>query len=265
MTLPALENLRFELADGVATLTLDRPDAQNAVNLAATRDLMRAAIECDENPAIRAVLLTGAGKIFSVGGDIREFVAAGEALAPLTKEMTAYLHAAVSRFARMDAPLIAAVNGVAAGGGFGLACAADIVLAAESARFCAAYTKSGLSPDTSSTYFLPRLVGWRRAAELFLTNRVLSAAEAAEYGLVTRVVADADLLGEASALARGLASGATGAFGSVKRLLLSSAAENLETQMEYEARLIADAARGRDAREGIAAFLEKRAPKYEGS
>lgn len=258
------ETLRFEVQEGVAKLTLDRPEAQNAMNLAMTRELMHVAIRCDEDPGIRAVVVTGAGKIFSVGGDIRSFVAAGDDLAPLTKEMTVYLHAAVSRFARMDAPLIAAVNGVAAGGGFGLACCADIVLAAESARFCSAYTRSGLAVDTSTSYFLPRVVGMRRAAELMITNRTLSAAEAESYDLVTRVVPDDDLEREADALARELGSGATKAFGFVKKLLMTSMSETLETQMEYEARAIADSARTHDVAEGIRAFLEKRPPKYEG-
>lgn len=258
------ENLLFEEKDGVARITLNRPEAQNAINLELTRELMHAAIACDEEDAIRAVLLTGTGTIFSVGGDIREFVAAGQKLAPLTKEMTVYLHAAVSRFARMDAPLVAAVNGVAAGGGFGLACMADVVLAAESARFCAAYTRSGLAADTSTTYFLPRMVGMRRAAELLLTNPTLSASEAAACGLVTRVVPDEKLLAESTALATELAAGATRAYGLVKKLLQSSFGETLESQMEYEARAIAESARSEDVAEGIRAFSEKRKPVFRG-
>ncbi len=225
---------------------------------------MAAAIRCDEDPAIRAVVLTGAGKVFSVGGDIPSFVKAGDGLAALTKQMTVSLHAAVSRFARMDAPLICAVNGVAAGGGLGLVCCSDLAIAAESARFSSSYTRNGLSPDTSTTYFLPRLVGWRRAQDLVLTNRVLSAAEALEWNLVTRVVPDAELLSEANALAEELAGGATRAYGAAKELLLRSAAETLETQMEFEARRIADMARTEDVREGIEAFLAKRPPQYQG-
>ena len=178
--------------------------------------------------------------------------------------MTVGLHAAVSRFVRMEAPLIAAVNGVAAGGGLGLVCCADLAVAAESARFASAYTRSGLSPDTSTTYFLPRLVGRRRAQELILTNRTLSAAEALEWGLVTRVVPDAELPKVATELAQRLAQGATRAYGASKRLLLRSDAGGLESQMEEEAREIADAARSEDIAEGIRAFLEKRPPTYRG-
>jgi 2-(1,2-epoxy-1,2-dihydrophenyl)acetyl-CoA isomerase len=257
-------NLRFELEDGTACITLDRPAAHNAIDLATCEELMAAAIRCDEDAAIRAVVLTGAGSAFSVGGDIQSFVAAGDRLAELTKRMTVGLHAAVSRFARMDAPLIAAVNGVAAGGGLGLVCCADLAIAAESARFASAYTKSGLSPDTSTTFFLPRLIGWRRAQELILTNRTLGAAEACEWGIVTRVVPDAELGRIVRELASQLADGATRAYGASKRLLLASASETLETQMEHEAREIADRARGEDVGEGIRAFLEKRTPRFQG-
>jgi len=258
------QNLRFEAEGGVAQITLDRPDAYNAIDLATCNELMAVAIRCDEDPEIRVAVLTAVGSVFSVGGDIQSFVAAGDRLAELTKRMTVGLHAAVSRFARMDAPLIAAVNGVAAGGGLGLVCCADLAIAAESARFASAYTKSGLSPDTSTTYFLPRLVGWRRAQELILTNRTLSAVEARDWGVVTRVVPDNELEKTVHELAQSLASGATRAYGASKRLLLGSASETLETQMEHEAREIADMARGEDAAEGIRAFLGKRLPRYQG-
>jgi 2-(1,2-epoxy-1,2-dihydrophenyl)acetyl-CoA isomerase len=164
----------------------------------------------------------------------------------------------------MNAPVVAAVNGVAAGAGMSLVCAADLAIAAESAKFTMAYTRAGLAPDGSSTFFLPRLVGVRRAVELMLTSRMLSAQEALEWGIVSRVVPDAQLPAEAAALASELAAGPTGAFGTVKKLVLASAAASLETQMELEARGIADAGRSADGREGIAAFLEKRAPKFRG-
>ena len=174
------------------------------------------------------------------------------------------LHMAISRFVRMDAPLVVAVNGAAGGGGMSFVLAADLVLAAESAKFTMAYTKAGLSPDGGSTYFLPRIVGVRRALELALTNRVLTAREAQEWGLVTRVVPDAALGADAAALAVQLAAGATRAYGAAKRLLHHSFAESLETQMELEAQAIAERARGADAREGMAAFIAKRAPRFEG-
>ena len=145
-----------------------------------------------------------------------------------------------------------------------LACAADIVLAAEGAKFTMAYTRAGLTPDGSSTYFLSRIVGLRRALELTLTNRVLSAVEAVALGIATRVVPEAELLDEAQALAAEFAAGPTQAYGAAKRLLHAGWTGTLETQMELETRTIADVARGGDAREGIAAFVEKRPPKFSG-
>ena len=260
----SFETLLYETRDGVAYITLNREDAANAINLQMGRDLMLAALRCDEDPGVRAVLIRAQGKIFCAGGDLGSFSSAGEGMPRLLKELTTYLHAAISRFARMSAPVVAAVHGSAAGAGFSLACASDLLVCAESAKFTLAYTRVGLTPDGSSTYYLPRLIGTRRALELMLTNRVLSSQEALAWGLVNRVVADDQLAQESEGLARQLATGPTLAFGAVKQLLLSSANESLETQMEHEARAIADAARSSDAREGIEAFFAKRRPKFNG-
>ncbi len=256
--------LLFEARDHIAHITLNRPDAANAINLDLARDLMHAALQCSEDPSIRAVVITGAGRMFCAGGDLKSFAAHSEKLSYHLKEVTTYLHAAMSRFMRMDPPVIAAVNGTAAGAGMSLACACDLVLAAESARFTMAYTRAGLTPDGSSTYFLPRIVGIKRALELTFTNRMLSAREAQGWGLVMRVVPDEQLLPEAEALARELASGATKALGVAKRLFHRGWTETLETQMEHETQAIANIARTADAREGIFAFLEKRAPQFKG-
>jgi len=255
----------LKIADGVAHITLNRPEAAKAIDLTMARELFDAAIRCDAHGDVRAVVLTGAGRAFSAGGDVRAFAAAGERLPAVLKELTAHLHGAVSRLARMNAPVIAAVNGVAAGAGMSLACAADIVLAAESARFTMAYTRLGFTPDGSSTFFLARLIGLRRAQELLFTNRMLTASEALAWNLVTRVVPDADVSAQAEQLARELAAGPTRAFGGVKRLLLAAASTGLETQMELETELIADAACGADGREGPAAFVAKRPPRFIGT
>lgn len=258
------ETIDLTVRDGVAHVTLNRPGAANSINVELARDLMYATLECDEDPAVRAILLAGAGRMFCAGGDLKTFAAKGADLPHYLKEVTTYLHAAVSRLTRMNAPVIAAVHGSAAGAGMSLACAADIVLAAEGAKFTMAYTRAGLTPDGSSTYFLSRIVGLRRAVELTLTNRVLSAADAAALGIATRVVPEARLLDEARALAAEFAVGPTQAFGAAKRLLHAGWTGTLETQMELETRTIADVARGHDAHEGIAAFVERRAAKFTG-
>ncbi len=257
-------NLRLDIRGGVARIILNRPDAGNALDLDTARELLDAAIHCSEDRAVRAVIVTGAGRMFCAGGDLKSFAARGDRLPAYLKEVTTSLHAALARFTRMDAPVIAAVNGPAAGGGMSLACAADLVLAAESARFTMAFTRIGLSPDSGSTWLLPRLVGFRRALELTLTNRTLTAQEALAWGLVTRVVPDADLAREAEALAAALAAGPTRAFGAAKRLFQLGAAGGFETQMEHETQALADMARTADCGEGIAAFLAKRAPVFAG-
>jgi 2-(1,2-epoxy-1,2-dihydrophenyl)acetyl-CoA isomerase len=170
----------------------------------------------------------------------------------------------MSRLMRLDAPVVAAVHGSAAGAGLSLAAAADLVLAGASSRFVMAYTAIGLTPDGSGTWSLPRLVGLRRALELTLTNRRLSAAEAVQEGLATRVVPDDALAGEALALARSLAAGPTGALGAAKRLLRESLGRDLEAQMALETQSRAAAAASADSAEGIAAFLGKRTPGFRG-
>ncbi len=258
------EHLLFEVRNNVAWITLNRPQVFNALNLQMAKDLMHAAIACDEDPAVRCVVITGAGKAFFAGGDLASFAAAGDGAPALIKEMTTYLHGAVSRFARMDAPTIAAVNGVTAGAGFSMMLTCDLAVVAQSVKFTMAYTRAGLSPDGGSTYYLARAVGLRRAIELALTNRTLTAEEGLAWGFVNRVVPDADLMGAVTKLAEEIAAGPTKAFGMARRLITSGLDESLETQMELEARGIADMVRTADGREGIAAFLGKRAPVFKG-
>ena len=264
MAVEEYATLEFDVRDGVAHVTLNRPEAGNALNLELAEELLNAVLRCDEDPEVRAVVIFGAGPTFCVGGDLRSFTEQGDELPHHLKELTTYLHAAVSRMARMDSPVVAAVHGAAAGAGMSLTCACDLVVAAEAARFTMAYSNAGLTPDGSSTYFLPRLVGFKRATELTLTNRQLSAQEAMEWGIVTRVVPNEGLMEEATGLAAQLAAGATKALGASKRLLHTGWTETLETQMEHETQTIAEMARTTDGREGIAAFLEKRSAKFTG-
>lgn len=260
------DTLNYAVADGVATLTLNRPQAYNSLNLALGRDLFHAAIEADEDRAVRCVVVTGAGKAFCGGGDVKDFADSLDRIGVLVKELTTYLHGAISRLARSAKPVIMAVNGVAAGGGMSLALSGDLVLAAESARFTMAYSKIAASPDGSSTYFLPRMIGYRRAMELYLTNRTLSAQEALDWGLVNRVHADAEFAAAVSALARELAQGPSAAVGRAKQLFHQSTQESLETQMELEAQAIAASGRTEDFRAGVTAFAKKlAAPVFRGS
>ena len=189
-----------DIRDRVATLTLNRPDASNALTLELARELLSAALRCEADPEIRAVVLTGAGKHFCFGGDLRAMRECGDGAPAYLNELTTHLHAAISAFTRMRAPVIAAVNGTAAGAGVGLVCAADLAVCARASRFSLAYTGVGLAPDGSVSFLLPRIVGRRRAMELLLLNRVLSAEEALAWGLVNQVVDDADLAAQTQAL-----------------------------------------------------------------
>ena len=256
------DTLGYEIADGVATITIDRPEAANSLSMEMCRELMDSSIRVDDDPEVRAVVLRGSGRFFCTGADLRGFPPAGPEMATFVKEMTTYLHAAVSRFTRMDAPLITAVNGTCAGAGMSLALFGDLAVAGESSRFTMAYSRIGLTPDGSSTYFLPRLVGLRRSLELCLTNRMLSAQEALDWGMINRVVADEDLQTEAHALAAQLAAGPTESIGAAKRLYHQSWNDSLESQMEWETRAIAEASRRPEAKEGIQAFFEKRDPVF---
>src|ERR671924_1160178 len=263
-TLMAYQYLLVERAANVATVTLNRPDAYNALDLGLGRDLFQASIELDEDPDVRCIVVTGSGKSFCAGGDVRDFAENLPRIGVLIKELTTYLPGAISRFCRSDKPVIMAVNGIAAGGGLSLALSGDLVIATESAKLTMAYSKIAATPDGSSSYFLPRLVGLRRAMELYFTNRVLSAKEALEWGLVTRVVPDAELPSAAQALARELAQGPSKAFGGAKRLFHQSTWESLETQMELEAQAIANSGRTEDFKAGVTAFANKKSPAFRG-
>lgn len=254
----------FTVADGVGRIRLNRPEQGNAVDAPMADGLLAVALECARRDDVRAVLLEGAGAHFCVGGDIKAFGAAGTALGDTLTHIVTPLHAAAAVLARMRAPVVAAIQGTAAGGGLGLALMADIALAARSASFKSAYTAIGMCGDVGVTYMLPRLVGVRRARELMLTNRKLSAAEALELGIVERVCEDSSLLDEALSLARSLAQGAPLAHGTVKNLLLDSGNASLEQQLAAEARGMAALGRSADGQEAVAAFLGKRAARFVG-
>ncbi|MEO1064659.1 MAG: enoyl-CoA hydratase-related protein [Actinomycetota bacterium] len=260
----SLDTLDLTVDDtGLARLVINRPDAANALDRQMAADFRTVAIALDSTRAARAVLVTANGPIFCGGGDLRGFAESDDTYS-LVSEMTVDFHAAVARLSKLDAPVVAAVAGAAGGAGMSLVAAFDLVVAGESAKFTMGYTKAGLVPDGSSSFFLARCVGYKRALDLALTNRVLSAAEAEEWGLVTRVVPDGDVDAEAEALATKLAAGPTRTFGLTKRLILAGANSALEEAMERESMSIAAATRTADSAEGIDAFLNKRRPDFRG-
>src|SRR5579864_9581847 len=186
--------VQVETRGAVALVTLNRPEAGNAINLQMAMDLLAAALTCARNTTVRAVVLSGAGRNFCFGGDLHAMASRDTAGDDYIRELTTYLHAAIAHFTRMDAPVIAAVNGSAAGAGVGLIAMADLALCARSSKFNLAYTGVGLTPDAGTSFLLPRAIGARRAMELVLLNRALSAVEALEWGLINQVVEDAQLL-----------------------------------------------------------------------
>jgi 2-(1,2-epoxy-1,2-dihydrophenyl)acetyl-CoA isomerase len=257
--------LTLRVADGVATVRLDRPEQANAINTAMAADLRELAHRLAVDDTVRVVLLGGNGRRFTGGGDIAQFSSTPPAELPATlRRMIDDYHLALERLTALDAPIVVAVRGAAAGGGLGLVCAADHVVAAEDAVFTVGYAGLGLTADGGTTWFLPRLVGLRRAQEMFLLNRRLTAAEALEWGLVNRVVPDERVEDEAAAVAAHLAAGPTRAFGGMRRLLRQSLETDLRGQLAAEVAEIVEAAGTADAAEGIAAFAQRRPPRFGG-
>lgn len=251
-----------EVSEGVATVTLNRPEAMNTVNFEMCRELHAALVEADADPAVGAVILTGAGKAFCAGGDIALFRENLDSAGVFLRKLTAEFHLAVAQIARMGKPVVGAINGVAAGGGFGLALAPDLAVAAEGAKFTMAYTGIGAAPDGGTTFHLARTLGLRRAMELTLLNPVVTAKQAVEWGLINRAVPAEDLLREARAWALRLAAGPRAVQASAKRLLRSALEASLQSALEDESRAMESAGRVPDFREGVTAFLEKRKPGF---
>ena len=262
MSEPARSPLRYEVADAVATLTLDRPEARNALDAALKRELLGAIRAAGRDRAVRALVLTGAGSAFCAGQDLRE--ASGPEAPPLSTVLRQTYNPLILAMRRLDKPIVAAVNGVAAGAGLALALACDLRIAADTATFVLAFGRIGLVPDSGTTWFLPRLVGPARAAELALVGDPLAAVDAERWGLVNRVVPAAAVLDEAQALAARLAVAAPLAVALTKRALNRSLDATLEAQLDDEAALQGVAGRSADHREGVAAFLEKRPPRFTG-
>jgi len=253
-----------ERKGAVATLRMNRPERMNVYDFEMGEELLAALAELAADPAVRCIVFTGAGKVFSAGGDVGMMGGMKEEAPRRFLDLTIRLHAFVASLRRCRKPVLSAVNGVAAGGGLSLALAGDIVVAAESARFALAYQNIGLSPDGGSTFFLARTVGTHRAMELTLTGRTLSAGEAVSWGLVQRVFPDASFPSDTAELAARIAAGPTLAYGKAKELYNRALLQPLETQMEEERQGIAESAGTGDFREGIRAFLVKEKAGFRG-
>lgn len=258
---PVLVNL-----DGaVAHIRFNRPEASNGLDVGFLRSLYDALMVVHGDSRVRAVLLTGEGKHFCAGGDVKTFASKGEALPDYLREATTWLGSVASALMRLEAPVVTAVHGFAAGGGgFGLVCASDIVLAGESAKFMLGATRVGMAPDAGGSVTLTNLVGLRKAMEITLLNPTLDAAEALGIGLITAVVPDDELMDQARAMATELANGATRALAASKRLLWDGLGSTVEARLPEESRTVSELSGTEDAREGLAAVIEHRRPIFVG-
>ena len=257
--------MTYEVKDNVGYIHFSRPEGANAVNPAFCRDLKNVMLEIESDDDVRSVAVTAEGKVFCAGGDLKEFNAAGPDLPEVVAAMLEDLHDAIYKMNEIPKPFVAGVQGAAGGAGMSLVSAFDLVVSGESAKFTMAYTKVGLTPDGTSSYFLARHVGLRRMLDLTLTNRVLSASEAEAWGLVNRVVGDEDIVSAAAALAQDLASGAPNAAGDAKTVIYRGYESALGDAGDFEAQNIVRAAGTNDGQEGIAAFVERRDPKWTGT
>lgn len=256
------ENIELVREGGVAWIWLARPEAGNGMTVDLLAELGEAVRRCEADRGVRAVVIAGRGRFFCVGGALDGMGADDRGLA--IRQMTFHLHGVIAALARMRAPSVAAVQGAAAGAGLSLAIGCDFVVAADTAKFSSSYAAIGLSADGGQSWLLPRRIGERHARQMLLLNRRLSAAEALDLGLVDEVVGEDALEATAGGLAEGLALGPTAAFGRMKALLADGRRTGLETQLELEARAMAESLATADAAEGIAAFLDKRPPSFSG-
>ncbi|HMN80104.1 MAG TPA: enoyl-CoA hydratase-related protein [Burkholderiaceae bacterium] len=251
--------------DGVAHIRLNRPESANGLNVELLKALHEVIMQVHGDGRVRAVLITGEGKNFCAGGDVHTFLSKGEELPHYIRVATSYLQLVAAGLMRLNPPVVSAVHGFAAGGGgMGLVCSSDFVIAAESARFLAGATRVAMVPDAGVSVTLTQLVGLRRAMQILMLNPVITAQEAVDMGLITRVVPDDSLQQEALALARQLAAGAPAALASTKRLLWSGLGQGVEAAMPEENQTQATLSGMADAREGLAAVIDKRAPRFTG-
>ncbi|GAA6150292.1 enoyl-CoA hydratase-related protein [Pseudooceanicola nitratireducens] len=251
-----------DISDGVARITLNRPEAGNALNQSMADTLLKIALQVAHDPEVRVVTLTGAGRMFCVGGDVGDFGRNTDRIGAFLAQLAGTLHQALAQFAQMKKPLITLVNGPAAGAGMSLAIGGDFVLVSPQANFTAAYGAIGLTPDGGMTWTLPRLIGLRQAQDIILSNRRVSAEEAVQIGMATRLVED--LPADGAALAAQLASRAVGTMGQARWLMQTGMTEPFVAQMDRELQSIVTAGEGPEGREGVDAFLARRTPDFQG-
>ena len=261
------DSVLYAVDGGVARITLNRPDKLNSFNEEMHGALAAALDRAAEDPSVRAILLTGAGRAFCAGQDLADSAAAGAGAGPemdLGAAIERHYNPLVRRLRGLDKPVVCAVNGVAAGAGANVALACDIVIAAASAQFIQAFCRIGLVPDSGGTWFLPHLVGEARAKGLALLGEGLPAQQALDWGLIWSVADDDALAGEAAALAARLAAAPTRSLGLIKRALHAAPSQGLDAQLDLERDLQREAGRTEDFREGVTAFLQKRKPDFKG-
>jgi 2-(1,2-epoxy-1,2-dihydrophenyl)acetyl-CoA isomerase len=255
----------LDIDHGVAHVRLNKPEASNGLDVPFLRALYDALMEVHGDASVRALLLTGEGPHFCAGGDVKVFQSKGEGLPDYLREATTWLQTCASALMRLQAPTVAAVHGFAAGGGgMGLVCACDLVLAGRSAKFMLGATRVGMAPDAGGSVTLTQLVGLRKAMEIALTNPVIDAEEAVRIGLITRVVEDDAVQAEGRALAEELAAGAPLALAATKRLIWDGLGAVVEARLPEEARTVSELSGTADAREGLAAVIERRDPEFTG-
>ncbi|CCW15834.1 Enoyl-CoA hydratase [Sphingobium indicum BiD32] len=251
--------------DGIAELMLNRPHASNGMTVDFLAALYAAVMRCHGDPRIRVLVLRGAGKNFCAGGDVKDFASKGEGLPDYLRQATSYLQIVAGALIRLNAPVIASVQGFAAGGGgVGLVCASDFVIAGTSAKFLTGATRAGMAPDAGSSVTLQRLVGFRKAMDMLIRNPVVPAKEALDIGLITSVVSDEALEEETFRLAEEIARGAPLALAATKRLLWNGLGTGIEVAFPEESRTVSELSGTADAREALAAVIERRTPLFTG-
>lgn len=250
---------------GIARIHLNRPATSNGMDVELLKAFYEVIMMCHGDPRVRVVLLSGEGKNFCAGGDVKMFASKGEALPDYLRQATSYLEICILGLMRLNAPVIAMIHGYAAGGGgLGLVCAADLVVATESSKFMSGATRAGMAPDAGVSVSLARIVGLRRAMDILLTSRVLDSKEALSLGLINRVVPDDQLFTASFAFAQELAAGAPKALAATKRMLWNGVGLSVEAAMPEEARSVSELSGTADAREALAAVIERRKPTFTG-